>query len=105
MALARTYRKELGRTVTTVYEGYLDRLSRWSDIQEYLPLLYDSARSCRDARVLELGSRTGNSTLAFLAGTQESHGHVWSNDIDIRHESRGDEALGQLPVVDVHPRG
>jgi cephalosporin hydroxylase len=82
MAIARTFRKELGKTVTTVYDGYLDRLSRWSDIQEYLPLLYGAARSYPGARVLELGSRTGNSTLALLAGVVESGGHVTSVDID-----------------------
>lgn len=82
MPLLRTY--DAGRrTVTTSLHGaYLDRLSRWSDIIEYLPLLYDVARSYPQARVLELGSRTGNSTLALLAGAEESGGHVWSCDID-----------------------
>ena len=60
----------------------MDRTLLWSDIQEYLPLLYDFARFCAGARVLELGTRRGNSTLAFLAGVEESGGHVWSNDID-----------------------
>ena len=32
--------------------------------------------------MLELGSRKGNCTLAFLAGAEESGGHVWSCDID-----------------------
>ena len=82
MPVARTYREDLGRPVTTVYQGYLDRLSRWSDIREYLPLLYDCARSRPGVRVLELGARRGNSTLAFLAGATESRGHVTSVDID-----------------------
>ena len=81
MAMTRTYRKELGRTVTTVYEGYLDRLSRWSDIYEHLPLLHDVAISRPGVRVLELGSRTGNSTLAFLSGAVAARGHVTSVDI------------------------
>ena len=75
-------RRPPGTVITTLHQAYLDRLSRWSDIQEYLPLLHDAARSYPQARVLELGSRKGNSTLAFLAGAEESGGHVWSCDID-----------------------
>jgi len=82
MPVARTYRTDLGKPVTTVYQGYLDRMSRWSDIREYLPLLRDFARSYPGVRVLELGARTGNSTLALLAGAIEAGGHVTSVDID-----------------------
>lgn len=82
MALALRYSSDLEKVVTTVYDGYLDRLSRWSDIQEYLPIFYEQARSRPSVRVLELGARRGNSTLAFLAGAKESGGHVWSADID-----------------------
>ena len=81
MPLARTFDVSRGKIVTTVHDAYRDRLSRWSDIQEYLPFLYEQARSRPGCRVLELGSRKGNSTLAFLAGVQEAGGHVWSNDI------------------------
>ena len=82
MPLAWTYRKDLGRVVTTVHQGYLDRLSKWSDIQEYLPLLRSIAMSYPGVRVLELGSRAGNSTLAFLAAAVATRGHVTSVDID-----------------------
>lgn len=81
MPLARTYDPARGRIVVTLHAAYLDRLSRWSDIQEYLPFLHEQARSRPGVRVLELGSRRGNSTLAFLAGAKESGGHVWSCDV------------------------
>lgn len=81
MPLARTYDPARGKVVSTVSDGFVDRLSRWSDIQEYLPFLYDTARSYDGVRVLELGSRKGNSTLAFLAAAEEAGGHVWSSDI------------------------
>ena len=68
--------------LTPLQRAYLDRLAVWSDIQEYLPLLYDFARLCDKARVLELGTRRGFSTLALLAGAEESGGHVWSSDIN-----------------------
>jgi len=82
MPLARTFDPATGKVITTLHDAYLDRLSRWSDIQEYLPFLHEQARSRKGVRVLELGSRRANSTLTFLAGATESGGHVWSADID-----------------------
>lgn len=81
MPLLRTYDAARGQVTTTLHAGYLDRLSRWSDIREYLPFLYEQARSRPGVRVLELGARKGNSTLAFLAGARESGGSVWSCDM------------------------
>jgi cephalosporin hydroxylase len=82
MALARTYDKDRGGIVISLQDGYTDRLYRWSDIQEYLAVLnYEAA--CRDKpRILELGTRKGYSTMAFLAGTVGNGGHVWSVDIN-----------------------
>jgi predicted O-methyltransferase YrrM len=81
MPLARTYDAVSKNTVTTLQDGYLDRLSRWSDIQEYLPFLYDQAKLKENTWILELGARKGNSTLAFLAGAANTGGHVWSVDV------------------------
>src|SRR5262249_5428935 len=80
--LLRTYDRASGKIVTTLRDGYLDRLARWSDIQEYLPFLHGQAAGRPGCRVLELGTRRGNSTLAFLAGGKESGGHVWSVDVN-----------------------
>ncbi len=80
MPIACTFNAERNAVVIPLYSGYQDRLSRWSDIQEYLSFLYEQARSRPGVRVLELGCRTGNSTLAFLAGAESSGGHVWSVD-------------------------
>lgn len=82
MPLARTFDPSRGKVVSSARDGFMDRCSRWSDIQEYLPFLYQTARSYDQVRVLELGSRKGNSTLAFLAAAEETGGHVWSGDID-----------------------
>lgn len=88
MPLARTF--DGARITTTIHQAYADRLSRWSDIQEYLPLLHETARSYDKVRVLELGSRKGNSTLAFLAAAEEVNGHVWSGDVtDVTLDSEG----------------
>jgi cephalosporin hydroxylase len=81
MPLARTFDPACGGVTTSLEAGYQDRLSRDSDIQEYLPFLREQAASRPGCTVLELGTRRGNSTLAFLAGAAESGGHVWSCDI------------------------
>ena len=96
MPIARTFNGE--RVVTTLYDGYIDRLSKWSDIQEYLPFLHDTAKSYPDVRILELGSRKGNSTLAFLAAAEIVDGHVWSGDItDVSRDPEGMLPWAQCP--------
>jgi len=98
MPLARTWDPAARAIVSTVRDGYLDRLSRWSDIQEYLPFLYEQARSRPGCRVLEFGTRKGNSTLAFLAGVEESGGHVWSCDIsDCARDPEGMGPWARVP--------
>ena len=82
MPIARTYDAKSGRVITTARDGFMDRLSKASDIQEYLLFLYETAVSYRNVRVLELGTRRGNSTLAFLAAAEAVDGSVTSVDID-----------------------
>jgi len=50
-----------------------------SDIREQMPVLYAWARHA--TRVIELGVRTGFSTIALLAAT-EGRGELWSVDLD-----------------------
>ena len=66
----------------SVLDGYVQHRALASDIVEYLPLLYAYTRLYQEARVLEIGTRDGNSTLAFLAAALETGGHVWSVDLD-----------------------
>lgn len=98
MPLLRTYDAGSGKIKVTLKAAYLDRLSRWSDIQEYMPFLYEQARTRPGVRVLELGARRGNSTLAFLAGAAESGGRVHSCDIDdVRRFADGIGPFGMSP--------
>jgi cephalosporin hydroxylase len=62
----------------TARDAYYFHLAQPSDIQHHLPLLYSLARG----NVLELGTRTGVSTAALLAGVEARSGHVWSVDLD-----------------------
>jgi predicted O-methyltransferase YrrM len=61
-------------------DDYAARLVPWSDVQEQAPLLRAAARRYAAPAVAELGTRTGESTAAFLAGVSASGGHVWSVD-------------------------
>jgi cephalosporin hydroxylase len=66
------------QTNSSVRNHYLQHLSRESDIQHHLPLLNAVARGT----VVELGTRTGVSTAAFLDGVERRGGRVVSIDID-----------------------
>ena len=53
-----------------------------TDIRDHLPYLHATARKYQRPRILELGTRTGESTRAFLAAAEIANGHVWSVDIE-----------------------
>ena len=63
---------------TPTYAAYLQQCATASDIQHHLPLLFSLARG----DVLELGTRSGVSTAALLAGVELRGGHVYSVDTD-----------------------
>lgn len=72
--------KPLAIPRTPVQQAYQAHCMQPSDIQHHLPLLFALARG----NVLELGTRTGVSTAALLAGVEVHGGHVYSLDIDPR---------------------
>ena len=66
--------------MTPLQRDYRSRSAVDHDIWQQMPVLYAHARH-PGARIIELGVRGGNSTSAFLAGTEHSGGEVWSVDI------------------------
>lgn len=75
-----------------------------SDISHHIGLLYSLAHG----NVVELGTRTGVSTAALLAGVEARGGHVWSVDIEdcgalFQHEqwtfTQGDSRNPELPYM------
>lgn len=60
---------------------YESRLAAWSDVQGHLEFLHAEVAKRPGCQVLELGTRTGVSTAALLAGAERSGGHVWSVDL------------------------
>ena len=95
---------------TPVRQRYLRELQTDSDIRHHLPLLY----SYGGMLTVELGTRSGVSTAAFLASAENRGGHVVSIDIaDVSNLYRGhpqwtciqgDSRHPELPkmVQDVH---
>jgi predicted O-methyltransferase YrrM len=53
-----------------------------TDIHEHLPTLYSLVVESKAKAILELGVRTGESTVALLEAAQATNGHVTSLDID-----------------------
>lgn len=64
--------------MTDIWARYMQAYHTPSDINHHLGLLYSLARG----NVVELGTRTGVSTAALLAGVAERGGHVWSVDLE-----------------------
>ena len=68
-------------------DEYQQRCSVTSDMQESMRDLYGWALWWAPARICELGVRSGNSTVAFLAAlsaeqSRGQYGHLWSFDIE-----------------------
>ncbi len=64
--------------MTEMYQRYQQHLATQSDIQHHLGLLFSLARG----NVLELGTRSGVSTAALLAGVERQGGKIVSVDIE-----------------------
>jgi predicted O-methyltransferase YrrM len=67
-----------------IYDLYRDRCARPSDINEHLPRLVDICVEVDAERIVELGVRTGVSTVAWLYALEATAGHLWSVDITSR---------------------
>ncbi len=84
-----------------------------SDIYEHLPKFVDLCLSLNAQTVIELGTRGGVSTFAWLYGISLTDGHLWSVDIDpspsfeyhrwtfIQGNDLDPEVVKQLPTADV----
>jgi len=58
------------------------RLVLPSDIRGHLERMYRVVLETNAQQVVELGTRSGVSTLAFLAGVEQTGGRVWSCDVN-----------------------
>jgi cephalosporin hydroxylase len=67
---------------TRLFDEYESRLNIWSDIQDHMPVLFEMVTTYPHAHVVELGTRTGNSTSAFLAGVEKVGGFLTSIDVN-----------------------
>lgn len=66
-------------------EAEYERLARTpSDIYLHLPRFVGMVKAGNCKKVLELGTRTGVSTVAWLHALEQTGGHLWSVDIDTK---------------------
>jgi cephalosporin hydroxylase len=95
-------------------ERYRELCETESDIHEHLPTFVELVKRLNAAHVIELGTRTGVSTIAWLHGLDATGGRLTSVDIDERpdigeHERwtfvRGDDCdpavYGTLEPADI----
>lgn len=68
--------------MTTISELFDQRTQHWSDIQGHLKFMRDTVASEAADVVVELGARSGYSTIALLAGLEATGGKLWSVDIE-----------------------
>ena len=79
-------------------DEYQARMGFWSDILEQMPLIRDAARSYREPVIAELGTRTGQSTSALLAGAGVTRGCVYSVDLDFGDRGGGPRGYERAPA-------
>lgn len=66
--------------------AYREACARPSDIHEHLPTFVELVTRLKAKTIIELGTRGGVSTIAWLYGLMETGGHLWSVDLDPKPE-------------------
>jgi predicted O-methyltransferase YrrM len=73
----------MSQTLTPwLFDEYQKACHTVSDIYEHLPKFVDLCLTLEATKVIELGTRGGVSTVAWLYGLELTDGHLWSVDID-----------------------
>lgn len=67
---------------TSLNDLYTQRKNAGTDISEHMPRLKAFAELTQARNIVELGVRSGNSTLAFLIALRVTVSHLYSVDID-----------------------
>ena len=75
----------------TLAEEYAARCATPSDIYQHLPTMVELVKLLDAQHVIELGTRTGVSTIAWLHGLESTGGRLTSVDID------------EIPPIGEHP--
>ena len=68
----------------TLKKRYDEVAATPSDIYLHLPRFVDMVKQSGAKTVIELGTRTGVSTIAWLYALEQTGGHLWSVDIDAK---------------------
>lgn len=70
--------------MSTLEMKYQELCAAPSDIFEHLPTFVDLVKQLDAKTVVELGTRSGVSTIAWLYGLEQTGGHLYSVDLDGR---------------------
>ena len=73
-----------GRRPSKLAEIYVELCKTESDIYLHLPRMVELVEQLNAKHVIELGTRTGVSTIAWLYGLEQTGGHLTSVDLDAR---------------------
>jgi cephalosporin hydroxylase len=69
---------------SSLNDMYAQQCATASDIYQHLPTLVELVKETDAQHVIELGTRTGVSTIAWLYGLEQTGGRLTSIDIDAR---------------------
>ncbi len=72
------------RRVSDLATKYAKVAAEPSDIYLHLPRFVELVKQSNAKKVIELGTRTGVSTIAWLYALEQTGGHLWSVDIDAK---------------------
>lgn len=73
-----------GRVESGLKEAYERQCRTPSDIYLHLPRFVGMVEMSQATKVIELGTRTGVSTIAWLHALEKTGGHLWSVDLDAK---------------------
>lgn len=98
----------------TLADEYARRCAEPSDIYQHLPTFVELVKATNAQHVVELGTRSGVSTIAWLYGLESTGGRLTSVDIDerppigewpnwsfIQGDDLDPEVFGNLPEADI----
>ncbi len=63
-------------------DAYRQACEKPSDVRDHLPRFVDMCLELEAKKIIELGTRSGVSTIGWLYGCELTDGHVWSVDVD-----------------------
>lgn len=68
--------------MVSLTDQYLELCDTPSDVYEHLPTFVQTVEDLHAQQIIELGTRSGVSTIAWLYALEQSGGHLWTVDLE-----------------------